>query len=77
MAFQLENISKQKPAIENKSKISSFLEKEVIVLKKAFSNKVKEDFYTELGVLLKAGINLKEALELIKQTQKHKQKKKE
>ena len=72
MAFQLENISKQKPAIENKSNISSLLEREVIVLKKAFSNKIKEDFYAELGVLLKAGINLKEALELIKQTQKHK-----
>ena len=72
MAFQLENISKQKVALEKKSNISSFLEREVIVLKKAFSNKVKEDFYTELGVLLKAGINLKEALELIKQTQKHK-----
>lgn len=72
MAFQLENISKQKVALEKKSNISSFLEREVIVLKKAFSNKIKEDFYTELGVLLKAGINLKEALELIKQTQKHK-----
>lgn len=72
MAFQLENITKQKATLEQKSSITSLLEKEVIVLKKAFSNKVKEDFYTELGVLLKAGINLKEALELIKQTQKQK-----
>ncbi|MHA7843221.1 MAG: type II secretion system F family protein [Winogradskyella sp.] len=72
MAFQLENISKQKITVEKKSNISSLLEKEVIVLKKAFSNKIKEDFYTELGVLLKAGINLKDALELIKQTQKNK-----
>jgi type IV pilus assembly protein PilC len=70
MAFQLENITKQKATLEQKSSITSLLEKEVIVLKKAFSNKVKEDFYTELGVLLKAGINLKEALELIKQKQK-------
>jgi type IV pilus assembly protein PilC len=72
MAFQLENISKQKITVEKKSNISSLLEKEVIVLKNVFSNKIKEDFYTELGVLLKAGINLKDALELIKQTQKNK-----
>ncbi|MEO1030046.1 MAG: type II secretion system F family protein [Bacteroidota bacterium] len=72
MAFQLENISGSDAVVEKKSTIATLLEKEVIVLKKAFSNKVKEDFYTELGVLLKAGINLKEALELIKNTQKQK-----
>ncbi|WP_299524231.1 type II secretion system F family protein [Winogradskyella sp.] len=72
MAFRLENISKQKVIRKEKSSINALLEKEVIVLKKAFSNKIKEDFYTELGVLLKAGINLKEALELIKNTQKQK-----
>ncbi|WP_111684217.1 type II secretion system F family protein [Winogradskyella tangerina] len=72
MAFQLDNISKSSVKSEEHSKITTLLEKEVIVLKKAFSNKIKEDFYTELGVLLKAGINLKEALELIKNTQKRK-----
>ncbi|WP_299112283.1 type II secretion system F family protein [uncultured Winogradskyella sp.] len=72
MAFQLENISKQPLKPEAKSTINSLLEKEVVVLKKAFSNKVKEDFYTELSVLLKAGINLKAALELITNTQKNK-----
>jgi len=72
MAFQLNNITKQDTATEKASSINTLLEKEVIVLKKAFSNKIKEDFYTELGVLLKAGINLKEALELIKNTQKQK-----
>lgn len=72
MAFQLENIPKQELKLEEKSKAGSLLEKEVLVLKKPFSNKVKEDFYTELCVLLKAGINLREALELIKNTQKNK-----
>ena len=71
MAFQLDNIPKQELKLEEKSKAGSLLEKEVLVLKRAFSNKVKEDFYTELCVLLKAGINLREALELIKNTQKN------
>ncbi len=72
MAFQLENISNQKVVLKEKSTVNTLLEKEVLVLKKTFSNKVKEDFYTELSVLLNAGINLKEALELIKNTQKQK-----
>ena len=73
MAFQLEDhIKNQKVTLNEKSSISTLLEKEVIVLRRTFSNKVKEDFYTELSVLLKAGITLKKALELIKKTQKQK-----
>lgn len=72
MAFQLENIKKQDVLIQDKSTSTSILDKEVIVFKKPFSNKIKEDFYTELSVLLKAGINLKQSLELIKDSQKNK-----
>jgi type IV pilus assembly protein PilC len=72
MAFQLENIKKQDVLIKDKSATKSILEKEVIVFKKPFSNKIKEEFYTELSVLLKAGINLKQALELIKSSHKNK-----
>ena len=72
MAFQLENIKKQDVLLKNKASSTSILEKEIIVFKKPFSNKIKEDFYTELSVLLKAGINLKNALELIKNSQKNK-----
>lgn len=72
MAFQLENIKKQDILIKDKSASTSILDQEVIVFKKPFSNKIKEDFYAELSVLLKAGINLKQALELIKNSQKNK-----
>ncbi|MDB9954034.1 type II secretion system F family protein [Flavobacteriaceae bacterium] len=43
---------------------------------RSFSNKIKEDFYTELSVLLKAGITLKDGLELIENTLKKKKPKK-
>lgn len=72
MAFQLENIKTQEVLSTTKTDSKSILDKEVIVFKKPFSNKIKEDFYTELSVLLKAGINLKQALELIKNSQKNK-----
>jgi len=49
---------------------TAFLQKEIQFFGKSFSNKKKEDFYTELGVLLKAGITLKEGLTLIQEGQK-------
>lgn len=73
MGFQLENISRTKTNTANTpSGISDLLQKEITLFGKAFSNKVKEDFYTELSVLLKAGINLKEGLELLRNAQKKK-----
>jgi type IV pilus assembly protein PilC len=76
MAFQLDNISQQKasPTKEGQDNLT-FLKKEITLFNSTFSNKVKEDFYTELGVLLKAGVSLKEALELIENSQKKKQNK--
>ncbi len=75
MAFQLDNISKQVPDKTDRTDKLSFLKKEIILFNNAFSNKIKEDFYTELSVLLKAGISLKDALELIQNSQKKTQNK--
>ncbi|GAA3614520.1 type II secretion system F family protein [Flavivirga amylovorans] len=73
MGFQLDNIVTQRPVLKEESEKTSFLKKEIVLFNKAFSNKVKEDFYIELSVLLKAGISLKDGLELIQNSQKKKQ----
>lgn len=73
MAFQLENLHKNDKAISQKKGIETLLQKEINLFGRSFSNKVKEDFYTEMSVLLKAGVNLKEGLELIANSQKKKQ----
>ena len=75
MAFKLDNIPQQKTAPKSDKNSVSFLQKEITLFGSPFSNKVKEDFYTELSVLLKAGVNLKVALELIQNSQKKKQNK--
>jgi type II secretory pathway component PulF len=68
MAFQLKNIEKQKK--KNSSfDIDKILKKE-IAFGNSFSNKKKEGFYTELYVLLNAGLTLKDALVLIAEEQK-------
>ncbi|MDG5490649.1 type II secretion system F family protein [Psychroserpens sp. SPM9] len=73
MAFQLDNIHEHKTiATKGNNSIESILNKEIVVLKKPFSNKIKEAFYSELSVLLNAGINLKQSLELIINSQKNK-----
>lgn len=70
MAFQLDNIAKPVPLKKKPTNEVSFLKKEITLFSSVFSNKVKEDFYTELGVLLKAGVSLKDSLDLIKNSQK-------
>lgn len=73
MAFNLDNISKpEKESRKSEGELSSLLKKEIIHFGKTFSNKKKEDFYTELSVLLRAGINLKDALVLLGENQKNK-----
>ncbi|WP_298760622.1 type II secretion system F family protein [uncultured Psychroserpens sp.] len=73
MAFQLDNIQQHKTSVVKKENtIESILNKEIMVLKKPFSNKIKEAFYGELSILLNAGITLKQALELIVNSQKNK-----
>lgn len=71
MAFKLDNIQVN----EKKSGFAidtGFLQKELFVFNRPFGNKVKEDFYSEIGILLGAGINLKDTLSLIKDTTKSK-----
>ena len=70
MGFQLDNIQTTKNNQNSSSQKTSFLQKEITLFGSSFSNKVKEDFYTELGVLLKAGITLKNSLELIEEALK-------
>lgn len=71
MAFKLDNIqvNEKKPGFTIDT---GFLQKELFVLNRPFGNKVKEDFYSEIGILLSAGINLKDTLSLIKDTTKSK-----
>jgi len=72
MGFQLDNISKIEITKPKSLESTSFLKKEIHLFGSSFSNKIKEDFYTELSVLLKAGINLKDGLELIQNAFKKK-----
>ena len=68
MAFNLKNIeTKQKK--KSSFDIDKILKKE-ISFGNSFSNKKKENFYTELSVLLEAGLTLKDALTLIAEEQK-------
>ncbi|AWX43271.1 Protein transport protein HofC like protein [Flagellimonas maritima] len=78
MGFKLENTNIDalvKPDDLKIKKRTSILERELVFFGKSFSNKKKEDFYTELSVLLKAGITLKESLKLIEEGQKKEQQK--
>ncbi len=76
MGFQLKHIKTAPQQLEKNVEQPSFLQKEITLFGTSFSNKIKEDFYTELSVLLKAGITLKDGLELIENTLKKKRPKK-
>jgi type IV pilus assembly protein PilC len=69
MGFKLEhNLESVSPSqIDG---LEQLLKKEITLFGTFFSNKKKEGFYTELAVLLKAGIHLREALELLSDNQK-------
>lgn len=73
MGFDLKNIVTDTTSFgderENQQK-TPLLQREIRVWGKSFSNSKKEDFYTELSVLLKAGVTLKKALTLIEEGQK-------
>lgn len=68
MGFQLKHIKIATSQQEIEGDQPSFLQKEITFFGRSFSNKIKEDFYTELSMLLKAGITLKDGLELIENT---------
>lgn len=75
MAFNLDNIPVPEKIESSKGNDTSFLKREITLFHSTFSNKIKEDFYAEMSVLLKAGVTLKDALDLLKNSQKKKKNK--
>ncbi len=75
MGIKFENIATTKKVETQKSK-TSFLNREISLFGNSFSNKAKEQFYSELSVLLNSGVNLKRALDLISEMQKKQKDKK-
>ncbi|MDH7445317.1 type II secretion system F family protein [Aquimarina sp. 2201CG14-23] len=69
MGIKIANTKKQKPK-DNSFDISEILTKEITLFGNSFNNKKKEQWYAELSVLLKSGIDLKSGLELLSETQK-------
>jgi type II secretory pathway component PulF len=65
MAFNLDNVPVANTKRTGGSNIEQLLKKEINLFGTGFSNKKKQAFYLELGVLLKAGITIKEAITLI------------
>ncbi|CAM1344622.1 type II secretion system F family protein [Tenacibaculum amylolyticum] len=70
MGFEIKNIEKKKGQGSDGFDIDQLLKKEISFGGNSFSNKKKEAFYTELYVLLQAGLELKDALQLIAKEQK-------
>jgi type IV pilus assembly protein PilC len=68
MAFKLDNLQSNKEH-HSSFNIQSILQKEISLGGSSFGNKKKEAFYTELHVLVKAGLTLKDALTLITEEQ--------
>ncbi|MGP1994241.1 type II secretion system F family protein [Zobellia laminariae] len=69
MGFKLGQNVKQEVQSGKKDSLTRLLQTEVTWFGTFFGNKKKEDFYTEIGVLLKAGINLRGALTILKDNQ--------
>ncbi|MBW1296910.1 type II secretion system F family protein [Aquimarina litoralis] len=68
MGIKIQN-TKQAATEESSFDISEILTKEITLFGNAFNNKKKEQWYAELSVLLKSGIDLKSGLELLSETQ--------
>ncbi|WP_103069716.1 type II secretion system F family protein [Aquimarina sediminis] len=69
MGIKISN-TKKKDTRESSFDISSILTKEITLFGNAFNTKKKEQWYAELSVLLKSGIDLRSGLELLSDTQK-------
>lgn len=68
MGIRINQISREKSR-SKKASLDSLLKKEISLFGPTFSGKKKEQFYSELSVLLKSGVNLKLALDLIEESQ--------
>jgi type II secretory pathway component PulF len=73
MGLKIHDLKKEKERKEGASSLDSILKKEITLFGSSFSSKKKEQFYTELSVLLTSGIRLKDALFLIAESQKKKE----
>ncbi|WP_108867466.1 type II secretion system F family protein [Aquimarina aquimarini] len=69
MGIKIEKTKKQYQE-ESSFAISEILTKEITLFGNAFTSKKKEQWYAELSVLLKSGIDLRSGLELLSETQK-------
>jgi type II secretory pathway component PulF len=74
MGIKIEQIHTTKRE-RSTSSMEDLLKKEIKLFGKTFTDKKKEQFYAELSVLLKSGVNLKMALDLIEESQKEKDRK--
>ncbi len=63
------NVERSKDAVKSSS-LADLLNKDITIFKTGFSDKKKEHFYSELNILLAAGVDIKTALELIAEQQK-------
>lgn len=71
MGFKLEHTAQTEfKDNSEKSGLQQLLKKEISFSGTFFTTKRKESFYSELGVLLKAGVRLRESLQLLTENQK-------
>ncbi|BDW93383.1 general secretion pathway protein GspF [Flagellimonas marinaquae] len=71
MGFKLDQtIEKTNTVPSQKGGLERWLKKEITLFGSFFNSKKKEGFYSELAILLKAGLQLREALELLSGNQK-------
>lgn len=70
MGFKLEqSLDTKVSRTDAKQGLEKWLQKEIVLFGTFFNNKRKEDFYGELSILLKAGVQLREALDILKENQ--------
>lgn len=71
MGFKLDQTLEKTTTIPSqKEGLDKWLKKEITLFGSFFNSKKKESFYNELAILLKAGLQLREALELLSGNQK-------
>lgn len=79
MNINIADLQKQKPASKVKKKASSnafdFLNKDISFSGSGLKEKQKEEFYSELGMLLSSGIDMRSALKIICEEQSKKKEK--
>ncbi len=73
MAIDLKQVagkSTQSTTLKSKKSLSNVLSKEIKIFKPKLPDKFKEEFYSELVILISSGIDIKNALEILSEEQK-------